>query len=139
MNFEEMVLADYKRLEEGFFRPKPSLHHEIQTQLAAHNNKPFIPSWAHKKMLELQDKHVLDKTVKSAPFKVVHPLMAKNIKNTGETRIGTKQDSHINTPIVLHNTRTGEMHLLAGNHKVQTNSGKIHTNTPVIAIPHEEE
>lgn len=138
MKFEEIIITEMKQLDEGFFTGKINTHREISTQLTAHKNKPFIPSWAHKKMLELSNKENYDTAINNSPLKVVHPLMARNINNIGEKRVGSIKDAAVKTPIVIHNTRTGEMHLIAGNHQLQSNSDKIHTNTSVIAIPHED-
>lgn len=138
MKFEEIIISEMKNLEEGFFTGKVNTHKEISQQLSAHKNKPFIPSWAHKKMLELSDKEKYENAISNSPLKVVHPLMARKINNVGEKRIGAVKDMSVKTPIVIHNTRTGEMHLIAGNHQLQSNSDKIHTNTSVIAIPHED-
>ena len=88
-------------------------------------------------MLELRDKNTFDNTVKNSPIKVVHPLMSQEVKNVGEKRVGSTKDISVNVPIVIHNTKTGEMHLITGNHKIESGN-KTKTNTPVIAIPHEE-
>jgi len=137
MNFEELLITDMKKLDENFFIKRNNNYLELSHQLNVHAKKPFIPSWAHKRMLELRDKNTFDNTVKNSPIKVVHPLMSQEVKNVGEKRVGSTRDISVNVPIVIHNTRTGEMHLIAGNHKIES-CNKTKTNTPVIAIPHEE-
>ena len=55
MKFEEIIISEMKNLEEGFYW-KVNTHREISQQLSAQKNKPFIPSWAHKKCLSCQIK-----------------------------------------------------------------------------------
>lgn len=138
MNFEDMLITDMKGLDEGFFKSKNTLHKEVIHQLSTHGSKPFIPLWAQRRMNELSDKNKFDDAVEHAPMKVVNPIMARSIHNVGSKRIGSVNDTSVKTPIVIHNAQTGEMMLIAGNHRILSNSSLIHTNTPVIAIPHED-
>lgn len=138
MNFEDMVFEsmgkDVIDLKEGFFKRPNPVHTEVQHQLSSSKT----PAWVHKKLQTLSNPDTLNKVVHDAPLSMLHPQMINRIKNIGDTVKDYSKDQKVELPIILHNTRTDEMHILSGKHRLTTNSLKVNRSTPVILLKHDE-
>lgn len=105
-------------------------HDEVHYQLASHEEHPFLPDWAHKRLAQLKDKGEWNKAIKNGKPKSYSRNDVRNTNNTGDkwgdvekdekkrrapTLYG--KDKKVERPIILKNPETGERHLVGGHHR----------------------
>lgn len=122
-------------------------HGEVHHQLASHNESPFLPDWAHKRLQQLKDKNEWNKAIGSGKRKIYTRSDIKNTGNTGEEWKDVEKDKKkrraptlygkdkkVERSIVLKNPETGERHLLGGHHRATYVTGVLKRPTEVHEI-----
>ena len=134
--------------------PKPHEEHdEVHTQQQVPHGA--YPNHVHKMLDHLADKDNYQSAMKKAKTVIVNKINAKKMSNTDaasskpanlekekNTRVKKQFASGkpMQKPIVLHDTHTGHMHLLAGNTRLTHNTHGKHPgagSTPVHAIQYD--
>jgi hypothetical protein len=124
-------------------------HSEVQYQLNADHKDPHLPDWVRAHLNKLRDKSAFRKAVSTGKVRNVSPQDARNINNTGDHWNDARRDTlekgrrveklfksgqQITTPMVLHNPKTNEKHLLGGHHRLTYNSQVNKKATPVLHL-----
>ena len=134
--------------------PKPHEEHdEVHTQQQAPHGT--YPDHVHKMLDHLADKDNYQSAMKKAKTVVVNKINARRMSNTDayssrpanldktkDTRVRKQFASGkpMQKPIILHDTHTGHMHLLAGNTRLTHNTHGDHPGagrTPVHALQYD--
>jgi len=134
--------------------PKPHEEHdEVHTQQQAPHGT--YPDHVHKMLDHLSDKDNYQSAMKKAKTVTVNKMNAKKMSNTDAysskpAKLDKTKDTRVKNqfasgkpmqkPIVLHDTHTGHMHLLAGNTRLTHNTHGDHPGagkTPVHAIQYD--
>ena len=134
--------------------PKPHEEHdEVHTQQQTPHGT--YPDHVHKMLDYLSDKDNYQSAMKKAKTVIVNKMNAKKMSNTDAyssrpAKLDKEKDTRVRKqfasgkpmqkPIVLHDTHTGHMHLLAGNTRLTHNTHGDHPGagkTPVHAIQYD--